>query len=105
MKLLEYMAMGRAVAAPRLEGIADLVDDGDNGLLFAAGDARSLQATLGRLMNDAALRLRLGRAARRKVEDRLNWRHNAQAALETVSCGLSTRPVNSVLTSIEDLHS
>ncbi len=41
--------------------------DGENGLTYADGDPAALAAVLGRLLDDAALRDRLGRDARRTV--------------------------------------
>ncbi len=85
MKLVEYMAMARAVVAPRLDNIRDLVDDDVDGLLFAQGDAAALGAVFRRLAGDSALRERLGRAARRKVETTRNWRQNAIGVLGLVA--------------------
>jgi glycosyltransferase involved in cell wall biosynthesis len=81
MKLLEYMSMERAVIAPRQRNIQDIVEDGVTGLLFAPGNTAQLQAALRRLVQDPALRVRLGKAARRKVELDRNWANNAAAAL------------------------
>jgi glycosyltransferase involved in cell wall biosynthesis len=85
MKLLEYMAMGRAVVAPRLENVRDLVEDEVDGLLFEVGDAGALGAAVRRLAASAPLRQRLGGNARRKVEQARNWRRNAEAVLALVN--------------------
>lgn len=82
MKIVEYMAAGRAVVAPRMPNIADLVDDGRTGLLFEPESAASLGGTLARLAADADFRRSLARAARREVESRLDWRNNAQRIVE-----------------------
>ncbi|HJS59335.1 MAG TPA: glycosyltransferase, partial [Vicinamibacteria bacterium] len=71
--LLEAMAAGRAVVASRVAGIPDVVTDGKDGLLTAARDVTALQAALVRLRDDAALRERLGRAARTTVAETLSW--------------------------------
>ena len=84
MKLVEYMAMGRAVVAPRLDNIRDLVTDDSNGLLFTADDSASLADVLRRLAGDSALRVRLGRNARLTVELERNWRRNAERVLMLV---------------------
>jgi glycosyltransferase involved in cell wall biosynthesis len=91
MKLLEYMAMGRAVAAPALPNIHDVVTDGEDGLLFAPADAPSLGRILQRLAADAPLRDRLGRAARRTVVERRNWRRNAEDVVSRVNQMLEGR--------------
>jgi glycosyltransferase involved in cell wall biosynthesis len=84
MKLVEYMAMERAIVAPRLENITDLVSDGESALLFAPGSARDLGATVARLIHDRGLSLGLGRRARQKVERTLNWRRNADRVEQLV---------------------
>lgn len=81
MKLLEYMSMGIAVVAPRLENIADLVADGVDGLLFAPGDPHDLAKVLNRLAASEELRRALGRQARTTIERERNWRRNAETVL------------------------
>jgi PEP-CTERM/exosortase A-associated glycosyltransferase len=63
LKPLESMAMGKAVVASDVGGHRELIRDGETGLLFRAGDARSLADTLERLLRDAALRSALERRA------------------------------------------
>jgi glycosyltransferase involved in cell wall biosynthesis len=82
MKILEYMAMGLATIAPRMSNIKDIVDDGETALLFKAGSSESLTAALERLVKDTELASRLGRAARYKIESRLNWMYNAARVAE-----------------------
>ncbi len=55
----EAFARGLPVIASRLGGMADMVRDEVDGLLFDAGDARSLAAALKRLIDDPSLRARL----------------------------------------------
>jgi glycosyltransferase involved in cell wall biosynthesis len=86
MKVLEYMAAGRAVVAPRLPGVEDLIEDQIDGVLFTPRDEDALAAALARLADDTQLRHELGRRARRKIESERNWQRNAEtvlAALET----------------------
>jgi glycosyltransferase involved in cell wall biosynthesis len=84
MKLLEYMAMGRAAVAPRLDNITDIVTDEVDGLLFSPGDRESLARTLQRLVSDSTLRQALGRTARATVEQTRTWKHNARRVLSLV---------------------
>jgi glycosyltransferase involved in cell wall biosynthesis len=81
MKLFEYMSMAKAVVAPGVPAVAEVVVDGRNGLLFEPGDAASFQAALRRVITDAALRERVGRAARQTVLNGHSWLHNAQRVL------------------------
>jgi glycosyltransferase involved in cell wall biosynthesis len=85
MKILEYMAMGRAVVAPRLRNIEDIIDDGRDGLLFTARDSASLATALQRLVDDPSLRERLGREARLKTEQVRNWRSIADVILKALA--------------------
>lgn len=84
MKMLEYMAMRRAVVAPRLENIQDLVTDGRDGLLFEPDSAADLAHALRRLIDDATLRRALGAEARRTVEAAHTWRANAERVVSLI---------------------
>jgi glycosyltransferase involved in cell wall biosynthesis len=84
MKLLEYMAMAKAVVAPRLDNVRDVVDDERTGLLFTPGDVDALAQTLGRLAGDVPYRLQLGRNARAVIETERNWHRIAERVLESV---------------------
>lgn len=84
MKLLEYMAMRRAVVAPRTENILDVVHDEVDGLLFAAGQVDELSAQIRRLAGDRDLRARLGIEARNRITTQRNWRTIAAAALSMI---------------------
>jgi glycosyltransferase involved in cell wall biosynthesis len=63
--VLEAMAAGRPVVASRLPETAELMRDGEMGLLVPPGDKAALARQTRRLLDDAALRRRLGEAARR----------------------------------------
>ena len=73
LKPLEAMAMGKAVAISDLRPMKELVRDGETGLTFAAGDEAALAQACIRLLEDAALRERLGRAARHFVVAGRQW--------------------------------
>jgi len=66
--LLEGMAMGKAVIVTRTTGQTDVVIDGETGLEVKPGDSAAWKAAIQRLSEDAALRSRLGAAARQWVE-------------------------------------
>jgi glycosyltransferase involved in cell wall biosynthesis len=61
--LLEAMAVGRPVVSTAIAGIPDVIADGENGLLVAAGSAEALADALGSLHADEGLAARLGAAA------------------------------------------
>lgn len=82
LKLFEYLACGLPVAAARLGQIAEVVRDGETGLLYPAGDVAALTAACDRLLSEPALRRRLGQAAAREIRDRYTWDHNAARVAE-----------------------
>jgi glycosyltransferase involved in cell wall biosynthesis len=65
--LLEAMAAGLAVVATAVGGAVDLIDDGHSGRLVAPGQPLALRDALVSVAADAALRARLGAAARERV--------------------------------------
>lgn len=67
---IEAMASGRAIIASDCGGMPEMIDHGANGLLATTGDAASFVEGLSHLVEDRALRERLGAAARRTVEER-----------------------------------
>lgn len=79
LKLFEYLGLGRAVIAPDTPNIREVLDDGENGLLFDPASDQSFRDGLLRLIRDEGLRDRLGQAARATIDRRgLTWRHNAE---------------------------
>jgi glycosyltransferase involved in cell wall biosynthesis len=81
MVFLEAAAHRLPVVAYRHGGVPEAVADGVGGLLCAEGDVPALAAKLSRLLDDDALRERLGRAARARVVERFDITERT-AALE-----------------------
>ncbi len=73
LKVYEYMAAGLPVVASRAGQLAELIQDGVNGLLSPPGDAAALAAALQRLKREPDLRVRLGQAARRDAKHQHTW--------------------------------
>jgi len=78
MKILEYMAMEKAILAPDMPNIRDIISHGETGILFEPDNAESLKANLLELMNDAENRKRLGKDARQAVTGKFTWFNNAR---------------------------
>jgi len=72
--VVEAMLAGRAVVAAAAGGPAEIVEDGVTGLLTPPGDAEGLAAAVDRLLDDDALRARLGRTARDAARTRFSAR-------------------------------
>jgi len=68
--ILEAMACELPVAATRVPGHVDVVEEGVTGLLAAPGDDRDLARAMRDLMTEPARRSVMGQAGRRRVEDR-----------------------------------
>ena len=66
--LIEAAAAGRPAVATAVGGVADVVVDGQTGLLAAATDEAALAEAMLRLAVDTELRARLGAAAPAAVE-------------------------------------
>ena len=60
--VIEGMAAGLAVVATPVGAVEDIVSEGETGLLVPPGDVDALAVALTRLVNDPALRARLGKA-------------------------------------------
>ncbi len=70
---VEAMAAGKPVVASRLGGLPFTVVDGATGLLCEPGNARDLADKIENLLDDPALRKRLGLAGRRRFEEHYSW--------------------------------
>ena len=66
--LIEATAIGRPIITTRSIGCKDTVDDGVNGFLIAPKEVEPLVEKLRLLIDDAALRQRMGKASREKAE-------------------------------------
>jgi glycosyltransferase involved in cell wall biosynthesis len=65
--LMEAMACGCAVVASRVGGNPELVEHGERGLLFQAGDPDDLAAQIARLAKDEAERRRMAESGQRFI--------------------------------------
>ncbi len=66
--LLEAMALGTPCVSTPVTGIPEAIDDGRTGLLVGEHRPDELASTLARLLDEPALRVRLAREARARIE-------------------------------------
>ncbi|WP_299449780.1 glycosyltransferase family 4 protein [uncultured Serinicoccus sp.] len=73
LKPFEAMAMGKAVVASDVAALAEIVTEGENGLLHRKGDAESLTAVIRDLLEHPERRQRLGEQALAWVRRERDW--------------------------------
>ena len=73
---LEAMAMGVPVVATTVGGIPESVSDGETGILVPPGDGAAIRDALVRLVDDPALRKRMGETGRRRVREQFSIEAN-----------------------------
>ena len=66
--LIDACAVGRPIVTTNSIGCKDVVDDGVNGFLIPVKDSEALARKLRILIEDKALRIRMGKASRAKAE-------------------------------------
>ena len=67
--LLDALFLGKPIAATQAGGIPEVIDRGINGLLSPVGDYHALGLAISRLVEDRALRERIGHAAGDRVAE------------------------------------
>lgn len=80
--LLEAAARGRPLVTTDVPGCRSLVEDGANGLIVPARNPEALANAIATLANDPALRYRLGREARRRIDETFGDRPILKAFLQ-----------------------
>ena len=81
---LEAMMFSRPVVSCRVGGIEEVVVSGETGILVEQGDSDELLEALRTLVDDAALRARMGRGRAHALRDRIHERDRCRANRESV---------------------
>jgi glycosyltransferase involved in cell wall biosynthesis len=81
LSVLEAMASGTPVVASRLDGLPEVVRDGETGFLVTPGDVDELRDRLAQLLGDRALAARMGRRGRELLLEQFTWEACAQRCL------------------------
>lgn len=92
--IMEAMAAGLAVVATRVGAVAELVVDGQTGILVCADDVAALSRAILALADDAQRRLALGQAGRVLAQDRFALADMVQSygAFYAKTAGYPRRP-------------
>jgi glycosyltransferase involved in cell wall biosynthesis len=91
---IEAMACGAPVVATTGGALPEVVgEDGRTGLLVPPDDPSALALAIGRLLDDAELRSRLGAAGRERVLSRFTWRVTAEGTADCYQALLEGRPL------------
>jgi glycosyltransferase involved in cell wall biosynthesis len=83
-KIFEYMAMGKPVVAGSIGQVQEIIAEGETGLLFTPGDIAEMNAVIQKLVDNAALRQRMGEQGRAWVARERTWDRNAEKVLSLV---------------------
>jgi glycosyltransferase involved in cell wall biosynthesis len=89
--LLEAMMVGLPVIASQVEGVDEIVQDGQNGLTVPLADPKALSQAILRLALDAEMRQRLGAQAKSSVESRFTLEAMCDRYLELFQAGTGVR--------------
>lgn len=76
--VMEALASGTALVTTTAGGIAAVAREGENALLVAERDPAAIAAAVGRLLNDPALRSRVGATARQEAVRLRGWANFAE---------------------------
>lgn len=87
---MEAAASGLPVIATDIRGCREVVADGDNGILIPVRAPEAIAAAVRRLGDDADLRLRMGKASRRRAIDNFDEREVVRTVFAAYQ-GVATR--------------
>ena len=83
LKLFDSLAAGVVTLAPRQDNLAEIIDDGRNGVLFDAESPADLERSLAPLVKDRARAAAIGAAGRQSLLDNeWTWSGNARRVVE-----------------------
>jgi len=81
MKIFEYMAAGKAIVCTDLPVLREVLENEKTALLCETENVEQWQQAMERLKNDPALRIRIGKQARERMEKHHTWSSRASAVL------------------------
>lgn len=94
-KLVDLLNAGVPVVAEAVGQCTEYIQNGSSGLLVPPDDFTVFGKAVARLLNDAALRLRLSEGAQARIEGSFSWRHlvdRLERTYDQVAAGSSNMP-------------
>jgi glycosyltransferase involved in cell wall biosynthesis len=76
------MCCGTAVVASNVDGVPEVIRDGETGALVAPGDPAQLARAVGEFLGDEALRRRIAVAGSECVRERFAWSVHGEQMLK-----------------------
>ena len=101
---LEYMMAGKAHICSNNGAQPEYVHDGVNGVLVPSGDERGLADAINLLLNDPALRTKMGEQAKRDFEESLDYPTFYKKMTDLYRTLLHKEPVVDIAPPDEDIH-
>lgn len=86
LKIAEYLASGKPIVASDVGEVKKMV--GAGGILTMPGNAHSLADAIIQLLSDEQLRIRLGKEARKRAQEKYNWAVTAENLLNAYKLAL-----------------
>jgi glycosyltransferase involved in cell wall biosynthesis len=96
LKLYEYMAAGKAIVASQSGQIAEVLQNGYNGILVEPGNLVALSEAINKLIIDPQLRIQLGKNAQHQAVERHSWEKYIQRLEAIYKSVLDFPPKNNV---------
>jgi len=85
LKLFEYLALGRAIVAPAQPNIMEILQNGENAILFDPDDPDGLSSSIELASENSLLRTKIAEGARNTIAlQGLTWQNNAQRAIKII---------------------
>jgi len=91
---VEALHYGLPIVATRIGAVPDMVEHGENGYLVEVGDVDALADHLAELLDDEALRHRMGERALRHGRENYSWQVVARRMIDTIENSLKIEEKN-----------
>lgn len=85
LKLYEYLACGRPVIASQVDGVKEVIEEGQCGYLFEAGDAEELAKRIIQSYQEREALQEMGLRGRKLVEGKYTWGATAERIVEVLN--------------------